>query len=93
MEKYVIVALVLLCVFLGAYAARLQRRLIKLKEECDKHKFEKQFLKVNQNQQDMIYGVMDMKFKDQTRNVTLLEQQLRIAEIRLNRIRNRLYSK
>lgn len=93
MEKYVIIGLVLLCVFLGTYARRLQCQLAKSNEERLTLKAQKQFLLIQKNQNEMIYGVMDIKYRDQTREIALLTQRLRIAEISLARMRNRLRSK
>lgn len=93
MEKYVIIALVLLCVFLGAYAAGLQRKLAKANDKCLTLKVQKRFVETQKGQDEIIYGVMEIKHNNRIREIELLKQQLRIAKIRLAHVRNRLRSK
>jgi len=92
-EKYVIIALVLLCVGLGVYAAGLQRRLAKEKENVRRLKTQKELLKHDLDHKELFFGLMETRHSERAREITVLTQQLRIANIRLARVRNRLRTK
>lgn len=93
MDKYIIIALVLICVLLAAYAVGLRRQLTAANQKCTTLSAQKQYLQIKNNQDEMIYGVKDMKYHDQLKTITSLKTQLRIAETKLARLRNRIKNK
>lgn len=93
MEKYLIIVLVLTCVFLVAYAARLQRKLSKSEAVCHTAIVQKRFLQSKLNHNELLAGLVESRHGETRRTVTRLEQQLRIANKRLAVVRNRLYGK
>lgn len=93
MEKYLIIVLVLTCVFLGAYAARLQRKLSKSEDACHTAIVQKRLLQSKLNQNELLSGLVESRHGETRRLVTRLEQRLLIANTRLAIVRNRLHGK